>query len=508
MRRTATHIVILVVTGVIPPGCSLLVDPEVAMSSGSEGGSPACSFDDDCVRMFGPDFTCERNACFGLTEDAPRRRIWDRDITEDTTWFADTVYELREPIFVEGGATLEIRPGTRIEGARPEAALIVTREGRVHAEGRPNAPIVFTSSRRAGARRAGDWGGVALLGRAPVNAGVPNLDGLPRDHRTLYGDTVPDPEHDCGTLAYVRIEFGGYTFSPGAELDGLTLAGCGDRTEVGYVQVHLSRHDGVSVLGGTVGLRHLVISLSRDDSLHWDQGWRGWAQHVAILQGGRGGGDLYAGGDCSLDGDSNTDTYPLDPRSRPRLYNFTLIGADHVDATDLGLHLGSGSSAELRNFLVMNHRGGFWDLDGPSVHCPQYRRDALHCGREEALVMKGLALYELGLDEDPWTLQEQTESDDGGFDEAAYLSDYAQELGLMWLSARDNGGPKLWQPLLGHREVGPLLEPLPDSPLVLDTWSPYPDAPPSVDTLAASYIGAFEADRAPWSDGWTAFPEN
>ena len=38
------------------------------------------------------------------------------------------------------------------------------------AEGTATAPIVFTSDKPEGQRRAGDWGGVIVLGRASINA--------------------------------------------------------------------------------------------------------------------------------------------------------------------------------------------------------------------------------------------------------------------------------------------------------------------------------------------------
>jgi hypothetical protein len=94
----------------------------------------------------------------------------------------------------------------------------------------------------------------------------------------------PDPDHDCGTLRFVRIEFAGFEVGDTNELNGLTLGACGRRTVLDYVQVHLGADDGIEFFGGTTDLRHAVITGANDDSLDWDQGWTGRVQFLAIRQ--------------------------------------------------------------------------------------------------------------------------------------------------------------------------------------------------------------------------------
>ncbi|MFN7313481.1 MAG: hypothetical protein ACK5UI_08365, partial [Bacteroidota bacterium] len=165
------------------------------------------------------------------------------DITENTTWFSDTVYTLDGYVYVKNNATLTIQPGTLIKGnAATKATLIITRNGSINANGTANAPIVFTSSKPKGQRATGDWGGIVILGKAPINrpdvttgpsvavaAAEPgnqvaiegDLDNTNGDG--LYGGT--DANHNSGILRYVRLEFGGVVITTGNEINGLTMGG-------------------------------------------------------------------------------------------------------------------------------------------------------------------------------------------------------------------------------------------------------------------------------------------
>src|SRR5690606_13126540 len=107
------------------------------------------------------------------------------NITEDVTWTPDNVYYLNGRIAVVNGATLTIEPGTVIKAAGGSgafaSALIVSRTGKIHAEGTASEPIIFTSadddiepgdiaSPNMSATTNGRWGGVIILGNAPIGA--------------------------------------------------------------------------------------------------------------------------------------------------------------------------------------------------------------------------------------------------------------------------------------------------------------------------------------------------
>src|SRR4029078_12932530 len=93
------------------------------------------------------------------------------DITANRRLYADTTYILKGFIHVANGATLTIQAGTTIKGDFNTlgSSLFVLRGAKIQAIGTADAPIVFTSSRAAGSRQPGDWGGLILVGNAPSN---------------------------------------------------------------------------------------------------------------------------------------------------------------------------------------------------------------------------------------------------------------------------------------------------------------------------------------------------
>lgn len=171
----------------------------------------------------------------GFTAFENRAERIDSDIIIDTTWKAGKRYILEKTIYVEN-AHLTIEPGTVIEG-ESGSALVVTASARLFARGKADSPVVFTSARPKGERARGDWGGVVLLGKAPVNEPQASIEGLPEgETRGSFGGD--DASHSCGVIEYTRIEFAGYEVYKDNELNGLTLGGCGSNTIVRNVQVH------------------------------------------------------------------------------------------------------------------------------------------------------------------------------------------------------------------------------------------------------------------------------
>ncbi|MGB8332613.1 MAG: hypothetical protein WCE62_20990, partial [Polyangiales bacterium] len=227
----------------------------------------------------------------GLCATAGETVTLPTDISEDLTLTSDCTYRIAQTVFVTGG-TLTIEEGTRLIGDNA-AGLIVTRGGMIDAQGSASAPIVFTSSAPVGSRQPGNWGGVVLLGSAPLSWGNAacggdtgvtcegSIEGISeQDNRGTYGGT--DPASDCGTLRYVRIEFAGYTFGEDNELNALTLGGCGTDTTLEYLQLHQGEDDGVEFFGGTASISNFVVSATGDDGLDWDQGWQGEATNFIV----------------------------------------------------------------------------------------------------------------------------------------------------------------------------------------------------------------------------------
>ena len=215
--------------------------------------------------------------------DSAGRVILSGEITANRTLKASEKYLLQGFVYVTSGATLTIEPGTKIFGDQTtKGALIVERGARIVAEGTQSNPIVFTSAKAKGSRSYGDWGGVVLVGSAPINQSLStNMEGGIRGN--FGGANAAD---NSGSLKYVRIEFAGIPLSTTAnsEINGLTLYGVGSGTQIDYVQVSYSGDDSYEWFGGTVNAKHLVAYRGFDDDFDTDFGFTGKIQYGLSLR--------------------------------------------------------------------------------------------------------------------------------------------------------------------------------------------------------------------------------
>jgi hypothetical protein len=268
-----------------------------------------------------------------------------REVRGSATWTNDRYWVLRGAVFVRENAVLNIQAGTTIIGeAGSLGTLIIERGGRINAIGTREQPIVFTSDQRPGERARGDWGGLIINGRAPVNlaGGVGTGEG----NTGVYGGS--DPNDNSGTMRYVRVEFPGVEFSPDNELNGIAFQGVGRGSSFEYLQSHMSRDDGVEWFGGTADAKHLVVSNAADDSLDWTFGWTGRVQFAVVTQRGD-------DADNGIEADNNEFNNNALPRANPQLYNITLCGdPDRLEGAEGGRAaiFRRGTAFTLRNFLV------------------------------------------------------------------------------------------------------------------------------------------------------------
>jgi hypothetical protein len=274
------------------------------------------------------------------------------NITESLTWTADTVWQLTGEVYVNGGATLTIEPGTLVVGD-VGSALIITRNGQLIADGTAEAPITFTSSKPVADRVAGDWGGIVLLGSAPINVQSNNIEGLAATEDSAYGGT--DAAHNCGTLRYARIEYAGSVFGTDNELNALTLGGCGSATTLDYIHTFRGLDDGIEFFGGTANLRHAIVSYTGDDSLDWDEGYVGNIQFFVAQQ-------TANEGERAIEADNQADAPTATPLSDPTVYNFTLVGGGNPEQE--GVRLRAGTAGALHNFVITGFGKAALAVDG------------------------------------------------------------------------------------------------------------------------------------------------
>lgn len=281
------------------------------------------------------------------------------EITGTVNWTNNFYWVLRGAVFVREGATLNIQAGTRIVGeAGSVGTLIVERGGLINAIGTREQPIVFTSDQPVGQRARGDWGGLILNGRAPLN--LEGGEGVGEADTGIYGGS--DPNDSSGTLQYVRVEFAGTEFSPDNELNGIAFQGVGRGGVFDYVQVHMNKDDGVEFFGGTADIKHVVLTNIGDDSLDWTFGWTGRVQFVVVSQRGD-------DADAGIEADSNEFNNELLPRAAPTIYNATFCGdPDRIEGGEStrGWLLRRGTAGEMRNFVIQGFKNVGLEVNGSS----------------------------------------------------------------------------------------------------------------------------------------------
>lgn len=226
------------------------------------------------------------------TPDRPIVQV-TADITTNTTWVNDNVYQLTKIVSVANGATLTIEPGTRIIGgnitagvAPPVTALMVLRGSRIEAVGTADEPIIFTSSAAAPNRFPGDWGGIILVGNARSNrTGRTVVEGpTPADTVSWNGGNLDND--NSGSMVYTRVEFAGAAAILNVELNSYSMYAVGSATRFEYNQAIRGLDDMFEWFGGTVDGRYLVSYESGDDHFDAAEGYRGRVQYIIALQTG------------------------------------------------------------------------------------------------------------------------------------------------------------------------------------------------------------------------------
>lgn len=288
-------------------------------------------------------------------------------ITSNITWTNNNIYVLYGEIIVKNNATLTIQPGTLIKGDKNTGGKLVIAAGaKINAQGTAAQPIVFTSNQPAGQRQRGDWSGIAILGKAPVNfknANDVQIQGLLEcgtapDYN--YGGT--DPNDSSGVLSYVRIEYAGYICGTNTELNSLTLGGVGAGTKLDHVQVSYGQDDGIEWFGGTVNASHLISFASRDDDFDTDNGYSGKVQFGLIVR----IDSIADQGDISnafeSDNDANS-TYNT-PNTSAVFSNITVVGPAQTTTSTIDAKYGwaarlrRNTSLSIFNSIILGYKRG------------------------------------------------------------------------------------------------------------------------------------------------------
>ncbi|MFZ4121841.1 MAG: hypothetical protein ACOYKM_09280 [Caulobacterales bacterium] len=353
----------------------------------------------------------------GTTEDGTlagqRRCVLPSVIVANTRLSFGNIYEVNGRVDVGrdiGAAAtntnglsvdLTIDPGVTLFGRNGLDYLVINRGSRIFANGSPTAPVIMTSfadlTNPAGRNEAtaqGEWGGLVLLGRAPINecrasgavggtvdceSEVEGVAGTP----ALFGGALAND--NSGSLTYLQVRYAGFELTAGRELNGITFGGVGSGTTLEYVQVHNSSDDGVEFFGGTINGRYLIMTGADDDSFDVEMGYTGNLQFLLAVQ-RAGGGDKLVESD-NYSGTLTTLTSVLvnkTPRSNPTVANFTFVGVNPngsgASAAVGGLHQREGMAGTFVNGVVTGS-GQCLDIDNQSLTTalPTYRSILLGC---------------------------------------------------------------------------------------------------------------------------------
>lgn len=251
----------------------------------------------------------------------------NRNITTNTRWTRDKVYLLTRMVFVTNGAVLTIEPGTIVRGmkkgpngtgfANEPGTLVISRTGKLIANGTPDDPIIMTSiddtlvpggiqtvpktfrnglnqvknvvpknytpngpTANNGFAHCEEWGGLVMLGRALVSQGsglttVPrpfNDNGLVNNSGTFIGADVIEG------IDATRVP---NSSGPGTPKLGV-YGGTDDNDNSGVVRFVSIRYAGdvigesnelnsltVGGLGTGTLLEHIESTFNTDDGFEW-----------------------------------------------------------------------------------------------------------------------------------------------------------------------------------------------------------------------------------------------
>lgn len=268
--------------------------------------------------------------------------------TSDLILDPNTEYVINGPLLMSSGTTLTIPPGTTLR-ALPvgvNAYIAIQQGAQIDAQGTQSQPIVLTSA--SSNPDAGDWGGLIILGNAPINSTVAGSTDTATSEvgQLSYGGN--DPADNSGTVSYLRIEYAGGAIDGNAELNGLSLYAVGNGTSIDHVQIYLGSDDGIEFFGGTVNINFLSIVGAEDDSVDWTEGYRGTITDVFVEQ------LASADGDSGFEMDGFNTDFSLEDTallSRPTVNNVTFIGNND---NSRAFRVRAGSGGIFNNVSISN----------------------------------------------------------------------------------------------------------------------------------------------------------
>lgn len=265
------------------------------------------------------------------------------------------VYLLTNKLVVRDGATLTIPAGTVIKGVGGTASYIaVAQGGKIDVQGTAAQPVIMTSGLNN--PQPGDWGGLVICGKAPINRVTGGASTAQAEVSDLtYGGTIAND--NSGSIRYLVVEYAGAAFNSEKEFNAVSFFGVGNGTVVENVEAYHGSDDGFEFFGGTVNTSNLIAIGNEDDQFDWTEGWSGtntnWYGKIAFGKGNRG-----------IEADNYEFGFANTPIAMPTISNITLIGPGSTASADIytendGMKLRRGTHGIFTNVVLANWKTGF-----------------------------------------------------------------------------------------------------------------------------------------------------
>ncbi|OSY88725.1 multidrug transporter [Tenacibaculum holothuriorum] len=283
--------------------------------------------------------------------------------TTDLTLQANKEYLLNGSLIMAAGTTLTIQQGVTVKAlaAGSDVYIAISQGAKIDAQGTSSSPIVFTSN--ASTPKAGDWGGLIILGKAPINSVSGGTATSTSEIASLpYGGNIAND--NSGTLKYVRVEYSGGSADGQSENNGFSFYGVGNGTTVEYIQMFEGKDDGIEFFGGTVNVSYVSVVNAQDDSIDWTEGYTGTIKDAYVKHGADHDKGIEADGyNTDIGNNSNPIFF-----SKPTVTNLTIIGLGS-NSDNEAVRLRAGTQGIFDNILIKGFKEGF-DIDGNNTANP------------------------------------------------------------------------------------------------------------------------------------------
>lgn len=293
------------------------------------------------------------NTTGGGGQTDPQTIFLSGTYTENLTLDINNTYKINGSLIMASGTTLTIPPCMTIKALSSGADVYVaiSQGAKIIANGTASCPIVFTSD--SASPLAGDWGGLILLGKAPINSVTGTATATSEIASLPYGGNTAND--NSGSLSYVRVEYSGGAADGQSENNGFSFYGVGNGTTVNHIQAIEGKDDGIEFFGGTVNASFISVINAEDDSVDWTEGFSGTLTDVYISN--------RATDDKAIEADGyNTDfSNATGVFSKPTLSNVTIVGEGAANSSE-AVRLRAGTQGLFSNIHITGYAEGF-DLD-------------------------------------------------------------------------------------------------------------------------------------------------